>query len=252
MIQGRDTSIPEVVLESIVSFEITNRKQITKAASGQSLTNMVLPRIGSDESGKGDYFGPLVTAAVLVDETIQPRFETEGVKDSKQLNALAIARLSRLIRNTTIHNIVTIRAEKYNELQAGMGSVNRVLGWAHARVLENVLEQGKADLAVADQFGDPSLIQRSLMERGKRIELRQMPHAESDIAVAAASIIARYEFVRRIEQLSEEAGIELPLGASDRVIRAAVEVANKHGVDYLKRIAKWHFATSEKVLTALQ
>jgi ribonuclease HIII len=252
VIQGRDTSVPQRLLESVVSFESVDRNRSSKTASWHSLTNMVLPRIGSDESGKGDYFGPLVTAAVLVTEANQLVFEEEGVKDSKQLNSTAVSRLAQLIRNSAIHNVVTIGAQKYNELHARMGSVNRVLGWAHARALENVLEQGSAGLAVADQFGDPKLIEHSLMDRGKRIKLRQMPHGEADIAVAAASIIARSEFVRRMSQLSEDAGVELPLGASDRVIRAAITVANKHGVDYLRRVTKWHFATSEKVLTAMR
>jgi ribonuclease HIII len=128
-----------------------------------------------------------------------------------------------------------------------MGNVNRILGWAHARVIENLLkENADCRLAVADQFGDPDYIGRSLMERGKRIELIQVHKGEWDIAVAAASILAREAFLKSMAKMSEDFGMEFPRGASE-VIEVAREFSERYGKEKLNAVAKMHFSTSNKL-----
>jgi ribonuclease HIII len=123
------------------------------------------------------------------------------------------------------------------------------LGWGHARAIENVLEAGcPASRAISDQFGDERFITSALMERGRTIRLTQRPRAEEDVAVAAASIIARSEFVRRLERLSDEAGLVLPKGASNLVDAAAKRLVRAKGKDALSTFAKVHFKTTAKVL----
>ena len=212
---------------------------------------MLEPRIGVDESGKGDFFGPLVIAGVFIDEAAARNMMEIGVRDSKLIKSDArIAEVAKQIRATTgcIANVVAIGTEKYNQLHAKMRNVNDILGWGHARVIENLLERVDCRKAISDQFGNKRIVQNALMERGKKIELVQRHKAESDLAVAAASIIARDEFVRRLRQLGKEFGVDLPKGASAAVEAAAVELVSKHGPGALAKVAKMHFRTSQKVL----
>jgi ribonuclease HIII len=212
---------------------------------------MLEPRIGVDESGKGDFFGPLVIAGAFLNEAAAYNMMEIGVRDSKMIKSDArIADIAKEIRLTDgcVTDVVAISPEKYNELQAKMGSVNNLLGWGHARVIENLLGRVDSPKAISDQFGNKKIIEKALMERGRKIELVQRHKAESDLAVAAASIIARNEFVMRLQKLGKEYGVELPKGASAAVQAAGVELVKKHGRDALAKVAKMHFRTSQKVL----
>jgi ribonuclease HIII len=212
---------------------------------------MLEPRIGVDESGKGDFFGPLVIAGAFLNEAAAYNMMEIGVRDSKMIKSDArIAEIAKQIRLTEgcVTDVVAISPEKYNELQAKMGSVNNLLGWGHARVIENLLGRVDSPKAISDQFGNKKIIEKALMERGRKIELVQRHKAESDLAVAAASIIARNEFVMRLRKLGKEYGVMLPKGASATVDAAGVELVKKHGRDVLRKVAKLHFRTSQKVL----
>ena len=212
---------------------------------------MLERRIGVDESGKGDFFGPLVIAGVFVDEAAAQNMMEIGVKDSKLIKSDArIAEIAKQIRTATgcVTDVVAIGPEKYNQLHARMRNVNDILGWGHARVIENLLGRVDSPKAISDQFGNKRIIERALMERGRKIQLVQRHKAESDLAVAAASIIARNEFVTRLRQLGKEYGVELPKGASAAVLEAAGQLVAKHGRDALGKVAKMHFRTSQKVL----
>jgi ribonuclease HIII len=212
---------------------------------------MLEPRIGVDESGKGDFFGPLVIAGVFVDEAAAQNMMEIGVRDSKLIKSDArIAEIAKQIRLTEgcVTNVVAIGPEKYNELHARMKNVNEMLGWGHARVIENLLERVDSPKAISDQFGNKRIIEQALMKRGRKIQLVQRHKAESDLAVAAASIIARDEFVMKLRRLGKEYGVELPKGASTAVEEAAVQLVAKHGRDVLGKVAKMHFRTSQKVL----
>jgi ribonuclease HIII len=209
--------------------------------------------IGLDESGKGDYFGPLVVAGVHVTPTLADQLREIGVRDSKLISDSRILALDPIIRGRVRHSIVAIGPKRYNELYEKMRNLNRLLAWAHARALENLLSQVDCARAVADQFGDEQWIQNALMEEGKKITLEQRPRAEEDIAVAAASILARAEFLKRLKRLSEEYRIELPKGASEavlgtarRLIRSCSSREEKETV--LRSLAKWHFKTTKAVL----
>jgi ribonuclease HIII len=212
---------------------------------------MLEPRIGVDESGKGDFFGPLVVAGVFVDEAAARNLMEIGVRDSKLIKSDArIAEMAKQIRVSTgcVTNVVPMGPEKYNALHARMRNVNDMLGWGHARVIENLLARVDSPKAISDQFGNKRIIENALMERGRKIQLVQRHKAESDLAVAAASIIARDEFVTRLRKLGKEYGVELPKGCSAAVEEAAVQLVAKHGRDALAKVAKMHFRTSQKVL----
>jgi len=205
-------------------------------------------RIGSDESGKGDYFGPLVIAAAFVTPEIEPDLKLMEVRDSKMISDGRVLELSRDLRQVCKHSIVAIGPQRYNELYEKIRNLNKLLAWGHARALENLLEQVNCDLAIADQFGDERFILNALLEKGKRIRLVQRPKAEEDLAVAAASILARAEFLTRLRRLSDEVGTSLPKGASPSVELAARMVVKKHGRERLSTIAKMHFKTTLAVL----
>jgi ribonuclease HIII len=206
--------------------------------------------IGLDESGKGDYFGPLVVAGVQVDSAISATLASKGIKDSKRLSDGRVLSLESAIRESCRHSIVAIGPEKYNELYERFRNLNRLLAWAHARALENLLSDGTCTRAIADQFGDERFIKNALMEKGRMILLEQRPRAEDDIAVAAASILARAEFLKRLDRLSEDMGVALPKGASDQVREVAIRIARNRSGEALKKVAKWHFKTTQQVLEA--
>jgi ribonuclease HIII len=210
--------------------------------------NVAGSRIGSDESGKGDYFGPLVIAAAFVTPEIEPDLKLMEVRDSKRISDGRVLELARDLRQVCKHSIVAIGPQRYNELYEKIRNLNRLLAWGHARALENLLEQVTCELAIADQFGDERFILNALLEKGKRIRLVQRPKAEEDLAVAAASILARAEFLTRLKRLSDEVGTSLPKGASPAVELAARMVVKKHGRERLSTIAKMHFKTTLTVL----
>jgi len=205
--------------------------------------------IGTDESGKGDYFGPLVTVGVLVNTDSKSALKKIGVKDSKELSDYAIKQLANQIRKIAKDkfSIVRINPEKYNSLYSKIGNVNNLLGWTHARVIENILKINKVDYAVSDKFGNPKTILNSLMEKGKTINLHQENKAEKYIAVAAASILARSEVIKWFEINSKKFGIVIPKGASSQVDSTALKLKNQIGEEELKKLVKVHFKTSSKI-----
>jgi ribonuclease HIII len=151
------------------------------------------------------------------------------------------------IRRVCRHSVVAIGPQRYNELYAKIRNLNRLLAWGHARALENILHQVDCSLAISDQFGDERWILNALQEKGKNIRLVQRTKAEADLAVAAASVLARAEFLHRLQRLSQEVGTSLPKGASPAVELAARMVIKKHGRARLGAVAKLHLKTTERV-----
>jgi ribonuclease HIII len=211
-----------------------------------------IPRIGIDESGKGDYFGPLVVAAAFVSPDREADLKLLHVRDSKRISDARVLEMAGDIRVICPHRVVAIGPERYNALYTTIKNLNRLLAWGHARALENLLEQIPCDLAIADQFGDERYVQRALMEKGKSIRLVQQPKAEADLAVAAASILARAEFLTRLGRLSDEVGTALPKGASHAVELAGRMIVRKHGEAGLGKVAKLHFRTTQAILRDLR
>jgi len=203
--------------------------------------------IGTDEAGKGDYFGPLVVAGVYATDATAILLRQIGVRDSKTLSDKRIAEMSTEIRRTCPVNVVAIGPDRYNEMYAKIRNLNRLLAWAHARVIENLLEKVACARVVSDQFADERVLQRALMDKGKGVHLEQRHRAEDDVAVAAASIIARGEFVRRLEELSRSVGIDLHKGAGPPVLTAGRRFVGKHGREALGKVAKLHFKTTQQL-----
>ncbi|MBI5673969.1 MAG: ribonuclease HIII [Nitrospirae bacterium] len=210
-----------------------------------------IERIGIDESGKGDYFGPLVIAAVFVDATTQGELRLMQVRDSKKISDGRILEMAPDIKTICPHSVIAIGPPKYNELYAKIRNLNRLLAWGHAKALETLLERVTCERAISDQFGNERLILNVLQEKGRKIVLEQRTKAESDLAVAAASILARAEFLLRLKRLSSEVGTTLPKGASPAVELAAKMIIKKHGQDRLGSVAKLHFKTTKAVLGGL-
>jgi ribonuclease HIII len=204
--------------------------------------------IGTDESGKGDYFGPLVIGGVHVDSKTKDLLLNLKVRDSKKISDNVIKDLDYRIRSACIYSVVVVGPEKYNLLYQKMKNLNSLLAWGHARVIENLLLRVECKKAISDQFGSEEYIKNALMEMGKKIELVQMPGAEADLGVAAASIVARAEFLRRMEKLSEECGFLLPKGASEQVDSAAQKLVEQLGKDSLNRFTKLHFKNTLRVM----
>jgi len=206
--------------------------------------------IGTDESGKGDYFGPLVVAGVYSGKKNLESLKRLGVKDSKLFTDASIRKIAKEIRNIieNNYNVIAISPGKYNKLFEDMGNVNRILGWAHAKVLENILEKQNAAEAISDKFGDERLIINALQTKGKKINLHQFTKAEKYTAVAAASILAREKFCEWFDLQKKVLGIELPKGASLKVEKAASEIKNKYGLEKLSELAKVHFKTTKKII----
>jgi ribonuclease HIII len=238
--------------DTIAALVSGTASEVKSSKTAGSAIEPVLPDapcwIGSDESGKGDYFGPLVVAAVALTQDNWRVLAELGVQDSKNLSDDRATRIANDIRDAFPNEVIAIMPPRYNELWKKFGNVNRLLAWAHARVIENVVEKApEATAAVADQFGDESLIRNALFERGRELQLVQMPRAERDPAVAAASILARAEFLRRLDQLAREAGVRLPKGASSQVDAVARALVVQRGAESLQAIAKTHFKTTQKV-----
>lgn len=247
LIQGKETEDfikftlePEILGEAKLGYEEVLQPE------------MFAPHFGVDESGKGDFFGPLVIAGVYTDPMITRHLMDAGIMDSKRITSAArIRQLAQTIRDTPgcLYEIVSIGPERYNEMHASFGNLNRLLAWGHARVIEKLAERRPdCPRALSDQFARPEVLQRALKAKGLSITLEQRTKGESDIAVAAASILARERFVEWIKKTSEAGGVDLPLGASDAVVVAAKQVIERHGKSALSKVAKLHFRTSAAVL----
>ena len=246
LVQGRE-------VEEFVQFEL-EPKILGEAKLGYEEVHspeMFEPHFGVDESGKGDFFGPLVIAGVYVDPGIARKFLDAGVVDSKRIGSDArIRALADMIRKSSLGLVETvpIGPAKYNELYEKFGNLNRLLGWGHARVIENLLgKKPGCPRSLSDQFADARVITASLLKHGRKIVIEQRPRAESDIAVAAASVVAREAFINWLERKSKELGLRLERGVSPSVKEAARKLVEMNGPDALREVAKVHFRTAHEI-----
>jgi ribonuclease HIII len=248
VVQGKGT---QEFVEFVLEPEVLKQAKL----GYETLLNpeLLLPRLGVDESGKGDFFGPLCIAGVYVNEDVIAAWTDAGIRDSKNISSdKKMAELAELIRTTPgcITSVVPVGNEAYNRLYAKMKSVNAMLAWGHARVIENLLGQKHRMnpppvKAISDQFAaSKSVVEKALMTSGRTIELVQRHKAEEDIAVAAASILARDEFVKGLAKLEKQFGMKLPKGASAAVDAAAKQFFEERGAGELAKVAKLHFRTA--------
>jgi len=209
------------------------------------------PHFGVDESGKGDLFGPLVIAGVYVDADLARHLRDAGIRDSKGIGSdRKIRDLAEVIRKSGAPSeMIVIAPEKYNQLYKSIGNLNRLLAWGHARIIENLCARVPAcPRALSDKFADARVLQKALMEKGRGIQLDQRTKAESDYAVAAASILAREGFINWLDKHGEELGVELAKGVSAKVKASAAEIIAQYGPTMLPKVAKMHFKTASEVL----
>ena len=226
-------------------FKDSNKKDVDQ--------ELGFPIIGTDESGKGDYFGPLVSAGVYVDEQTAKDLVACGVKDSKNLSDKENLRLAQEIAKICKGRfvIIEISPERYNllyeQFKKEKKNLNTLLAWGHAKAIEEILSKVDCEVAIADQFADERFILGKLQEKGKKLRLIQMHKAEQNIAVAAASILARSRFLEKLSKLSKEYKIDLPKGASQTVVKNAKKFVDMHGKESLRKVAKLHFKTTNEV-----
>ena len=248
VVQGKGT---QDFIEFVLEPEVL--KQARLGYEAVLNPELLVPRIGVDESGKGDFFGPMCVAGVYVNESVINAWRNIGVRDSKNISSdKKISDLAKLIRETPgcVTSVVPIGNEAYNRLQAKMGSVNALLAWGHARVIENLMElkhrmNPPPVRAISDQFASSKgVVVKALMSLGRQIELMQKHQAEEDLAVAAASILARDEFVKRLGALGRTYAVEFPKGAGSAVEAVAREFVARQGPEALAKVAKMHFRTS--------
>ena len=246
LVQGRG-------VEEFVQFEL-EPKILGEAKLGYEEVHwpeMFEPHFGVDESGKGDFFGPLVISGVYVDRLIARKFLDAGVVDSKRIGSDArIRALADAIRKSSLGLVETvlIGPAKYNELYDKFGNLNRLLGWGHARVIENLLAKKPAcPRSLSDQFADARVINASLLKHGRKIAIEQRPRAESDIAVAAASVVARETFINWLDRKSKELDVQLQRGVSPSVKEAARKLVEMNGPGALRDVAKVHFRTAHEI-----
>src|SRR3954447_10350326 len=243
-------------IEEFVQFEL-EPKILGEAKLGYEEVHspeMFEPHFGIDESGKGDFFGPLVIAGVYVDREIARKFLDAGIQDSKRIGSdKRIRDLAEIIRSTpgAVGDTVAVGPERYNDLYEKFGNLNSLLGWGHARVIENLLAR-KPDCprALSDKFADARVIENALLQHGKKIRLEQRTKAESDLAVAAASILAREAFIDWLDRQGKAIGVKLGRGVSSEVKETARKVVEGGGPEALRKVAKLQFRTAHEVAPA--
>lgn len=249
LVQGKGADDFVGGLLKMVVPEEKPAKGAGKAADGELDTR---PHFGIDESGKGDYFGPLVIAGVYSDGNTAEKLRAAGCRDSKQVgddNRIhAIAQKIKTIPGVA-WEIVCIGPKRYNELYADFKNLNRLLAWGHTRVMASLHEKVPAcPRALSDQFANPRVLQQALRQRNIPLQLEQRTKGESDIAVAAASILARDRFVQWMHEAAAAAQCDLPLGCAPHVEKAARIFIEKHGADRLADVAKLHFKVTARVM----
>ena len=205
------------------------------------------PLIGTDESGKGDFFGPLVVAAVYLKPEKARELAAAGVRDCKTLSDKAVLARAGHIQKITAYSVVVLRPREYNIRYEEEGNLNRILASCHARAIEDVLEKVDCDHVLTDQFGNKRLVENALLKKGRRVILEQRPRAEENIAVAAASVLARAKFLDALRELSDEYGTNFPKGASAQVDEVARGFARAFGKSELRKVAKMHFRNARKL-----
>lgn len=209
------------------------------------------PHFGVDESGKGDYFGPLVVAGVYTDERCAAELVRIGCRDSKAISDdKKIHAIAEKIKKTAgvVYEVICIGPRRYNELYEEIGNLNRLLAWGHARVIAALHEKmPSCPRALSDQFANEWVLKRALGQRRIPVQLEQRTKAESDVAVAAASILARDRFVQWMQKTAAASNCPMPLGCGPHVTRAAQHFVATHGRERLPDVAKLHFKVTQKL-----
>ena len=199
-----------------------------------------LDHSGVDESGKGDYFGPLAISGVYLTRAQTKQVHSWGVRDSKLLPDKKIVELAALIRQECVHRSLVFAPPLYNQRYQQFKNLNKLLAYAHAKVITALVTATDCPQVISDKFAAAHLIP-SYFNDTQRIELTQVTRAERDPAVACASILARANFLHGLAELSQQHGVNFRRGASGRVKQQARTFAQQHGTASLTAVAKTHF-----------
>ena len=244
VVQGKNM---QEFIEFYIEPEILKTFQFSHPAATLDLT----PRIGLDEAGKGDFFGPLCIGAVFAEGEGILKLHEMGVKDSKRFSDESILKLARKIRAAYPYTVIRLFPQKYNELYGRFKNLNRLLGWAHASALSDLSAKTQCKRAILDQFAEKHVVETALKQKRIEVDLEQRVRGEEDLVVAAASILARAGFLEGLEKLSIEYGFVLPKGAASQVIDAGVKLVEKFGSDMLDKVSKTHFKTKSDILARI-
>ncbi len=210
--------------------------------------------IGSDEVGTGDFFGPITVVAAYVKKENIPLLQELGVRDSKDLNDEKIIEIAKVIKDVVPFSLMTLKNEKYNKVQQKGMSQGKMKALLHNQAIVNVLEKiapEKPEAILIDQFVQPSTYFQHI--KGQKTIARENVYFSTKaegihLAVAAASILARYAFIQYIDKLSAAAGFKIPKGAGALVDEAAAKLILQKGRDSLGSFVKLHFANTEKAM----
>ncbi len=201
--------------------------------------------IGIDDTGKNDYFGPLVIAAVHTNQTTKNKLEALDINNENILNnQIRLSRLADKIKEICPHSIIILSNKSFNEIYEKMKNINHMLAWGHARVIENVLNQSPCKYALSNQFNNASLINSSLMSKGKGITILHKPKPSENITVSAATILAQDAYLMNLQKINDTFNMTFPRGCSTNVLETARTFAGKHGKESLNYIAKLSFESS--------
>ena len=206
------------------------------------------PRIGSDEAGKGDFFGPLCVAAVFAEGDMVKRLKKLGVRDSKRMNDKKIIELAKAVEKEFPHHIVKISPAKYNELYAKFANLNNLLAWGHATAIMNLVDETGCEKVIVDQFAAEFVMDRAMKGKHSGVELIQRHRGEEDVVVAAGSILARKTFVEGIEALGKQYDMILPKGGGKATIEAGRDFVSRYGAEELSQVSKLHFKNRDAIL----
>lgn len=241
MVQGKDKG---EFITYYLEPEILQDFSYTHSTTQIDLT----PRIGIDEAGKGDFFGPLCIAGIYAGEAEVAALLELGVRDSKRLSDATVLSLASKLRSRYPHSIVKLFPHKYNELYEKFHNLNRLLAWGHATAIEELVIATGCKQVIIDQFASEHVVETALKKKQLEVSLTQRHHGEADPVVAGASILARAAFLEGLEQLGKSIEFPLPKGASSQVIAAGKQIVAKHGKEKLGQVAKLHFKTTDAVL----
>lgn len=244
VVQGKGT---EGFVQNVLEAEVTGDPQLGYEEFHHP--EWFEPHAGLDEAGKGDLFGPLITACVIADGEMVRAWRKIGVRDSKGISDSVVLHLEQQIKGTkgVIVKIAYCGMSRYNTLMAKpQANLNHLLAWLHACSLEDALKKRRVEWGMLDQFSKQPLVQRYFKDDS--FTLKMQPRAESDPVVAAASICARGEFIRQIKILSKRCGMQLRKGAGSSVKEQARNLVEKVGREAFGGFVKLHFKTSYEVL----
>ena len=248
LLQGKGV---EDFITFVLEPEITGILPAPESEESTQFAPLNFPHFGVDESGKGDYLGPLVIAGVYTTPMIAQEWQKAGVCDSKAISSpTRIRQLAQIIRQTegAAFCVLTLKPEYYNKLYYKHNNLNTLLAWGHCHVLEKLSgEHPLCKQALCDQFAYPYVLLNQAKRQGLKLHIEQRPRAESDTAVAAASILAREKFIDWMDKAAEASSLSFPLGAGAGVNKAAQKIVQHFGLEMLPKVAKIHFKSTEKV-----